>query len=164
MAVLTISKVTEEKEKQAFVPYFKKGLIAVGAVIVLFFLCYFSFDFKSTQDQDLLKQVASMNQPQLTEAVRSFYSGLADDRKSLLFSDILRTIGFCLLGAGVLYLAIRKTFKPMLIGIALSVLVLLDLLPVDSKYLSHESYQEATENETVFTANNIDQEILADNS
>ncbi len=72
MAVLTVQKVADEKEPHAFVPYFKKGLIGVGAVILVLLLCYFSFDYKSMQDQEVLKQVASSNQPQLTEAVRSF--------------------------------------------------------------------------------------------
>ena len=164
MATLAVSKVAEEKEAHPFVPYFKKGLIAVGVVLVLLILSYISFDYKSSNDQDVLKQVASANQPQLTEAVRTFYDGLVADRKSLLLSDILRTIGFCLLGAGALYLAVRKVLRPVLLGIVLAVVVLIDLLPVDSKYLNSENYVEPTENEAGFVANNFDQQILADKS
>ncbi|NTS42205.1 YfhO family protein [Flavisolibacter sp. BT320] len=162
MAVLAISKVLAEKEAHSFVLYFKKGLICVGAAIVLLLLCYISFDYKSEQDQALLQQVASANQPQLTEAVRSFYDGLVADRQSLMLSGILRTIGFCLLGAFVLFLAVRKTIKPVIAGVLLSAIVLLDLMPVNTTYLNHESYQEPTENEAGFIANSIDQEILND--
>ena len=162
MAVLTVQKVTHENEKHPFVPYFKKGLVGVGAVLALLLVCYVAFDFKSQRDTELLKQVASANQPQLTEAVRGFVDGMVEDRKGLMLSDILRTIGFCLLGAGVLYLAIRKMVKPLMLGIILSVLVLIDLLPVDSKYLSKEDYQEQAENEAGFVPNAMDQEILAD--
>jgi hypothetical protein len=162
VAVLTVNKIATDKEPHPFVPYFKKGLIAVGVVILILFLCYFSFDYKSGQDQDLLKQVASSNQPQLTEAVRSFYEGLVADRKSLMLSDILRTIGFCLLGAGALYLAVRKVLRPLLLGLTLSVIVLIDLIPIDSKYLGHDNYQEPVENEAGFVANDIDKQILAD--
>ncbi|MDB5206179.1 MAG: hypothetical protein JWR72_1254, partial [Flavisolibacter sp.] len=52
MAVLTVSKVAEEKEKHAFVPYFKKGLIGVGAVVALLLVCYVAFDFKSGRDAE----------------------------------------------------------------------------------------------------------------
>jgi hypothetical protein len=164
MAALTVNKIAEEKEAHPFVPYFKKGLIAAGVVIVALFLCYFSFDYKSSQDQDVLKQVASLNQPQVSEAVRTFYDALIADRKALFVSDILRAIGFCLLTAGVLYLAVRKVIKPVAIGVVLSVVVLLDLLTVDSNYLNADSYVEPTENEATFATNNFDQQILADKS
>lgn len=164
MAVLAISKVVAEKDKHQFMPYFKKGLIGVGAVIILLFACYMAFDYKSQRDQEILKQVASSGQPQVTEAFRSFYDGLVDDRKGLMLGDLFRTIGFCLLGAGVLYLAIRKILNPLLIGLALSAIVLIDLLPVNSNYLGHEEYQEPTENEAGFVPNQMDNEILADKS
>ncbi|WP_121355479.1 YfhO family protein [Flavisolibacter nicotianae] len=164
LATLAVDKVATEKEAHPFMPYFKKGLIAVGVVLAIFFLCYLSFDYKSMQDQELLKQVASANQPQLSEAVRTFYDGMIADRKSLFLSDILRTIGFCLLGAGALYLAVRKIIKPLVLGLILAVVALIDLLPVDSKYLNQESYMEPSENEAGFAANNFDQQILADKS
>jgi hypothetical protein len=164
MAVLTVSKVAGEKDKHNFIPYFKKGLIGVGAVLLLLFVFYISFDFKSDRDQDLLQQVNSSGQPQLIESVRIFFDGLVADRQSLMLGDIFRTIGFCLLGAGVLYLAIRKTIGPVLIGIILSCVALLDLLPIDAKYLSHEDYQEPTDNEAGFVPNQMDSEILADKS
>jgi hypothetical protein len=162
MAVLTISKVVEEKDKHQFVPYFKKGLIGVGAVVLLLFICYMLFDYKSPRDQEFLTQVASSGQPQVTEPVRSFFDGLVSDRRSLFLTDIFRALGFCLLGAGVLYLAIRKTLKPLWIGVILSAVVLLDLIPIDNKYLNHDDYQEPTDNEAGFVPNDMDKQILAD--
>jgi len=164
MAVLTVDKVLCEKDKQAFVPYFKKGLIAVGVVFVLLLLCYMSFDFKNTNDKEILRQVASSGQAQLTESVRGFFDGLVADRKSMMLSDIFRALGFCLLGAGALYLAVRKMVKPVILGLVLSVIVLVDLLPVDSRYLSKEDYQEESDNDAGFVPNDKDKSILADKS
>ncbi|GAA4754843.1 YfhO family protein [Flavisolibacter ginsenosidimutans] len=164
MAVLTVDKVLCEKDKQAFVSYFKKGLIAVGVVFVLLLLCYMSFDFKNTNDKEILRQVASSGQPQLTESVRGFFDGLVADRKSMMLSDIFRALGFCLLGAGALYLAVRKMVKPVVLGLILSAVVLVDLLPVDSRYLSKEDYQEETDNDAGFVPNDKDKSILADKS
>lgn len=164
MAVLTVQKVVDEKEKHDFVPYFKNGLIGVGALLALLFIFYISLDFKNSNDKELLQQVASSNQPQLTEAVRSFYDGLVADRKSMMLSDIFRTIGFCLLGAGALYLAIRKMINPAVLGVVLAAIALLDLLPVNSRYLSHEDYQDATDNDAAFVVNESDKAILADKS
>lgn len=161
MAALAVNKVADEKDKHDFVPYFKKGLIAVGAIVVILFLLYFSFDYKSPEDLAFLKQLGASNQPQASEIVRTFYESLVDDRKSLFISSLLRTIGFCLLGAGVLYLMVRKMIKPVVAGSILSLVALLDLLPVDSTYLNSESYLEPTENESGFQPNEKDQQILA---
>ncbi len=162
MAVLTVNRIAMEKDKQAFIPYFKKGLIAAGVVITLLLICYISFDFKSGDDKALLKNVAASNQPELVQAVRGFFDGLVADRKSLMLGDIFRSLGFFLLGAAVLYLMVRKIIKPLLAGIALSLIVLLDLIPIDSKYLGAEDYQEPVENDAAFASNPADQEILAD--
>lgn len=162
MAVLTVNKVAKEKDKEQFLPYFKKGLIGVGAVIALLFVFYISFDFRSDRDAEVMQQVTASGQPQVAEAFRTFYNGLEADRRGLMLGDIFRTIGFCLLGTGILYLAIRKILNPLFIGLALSAIALLDLLPIDSKYLGHEDYQEPTENEAGFVPNDKDNQILAD--
>lgn len=160
MAVLTVQKILDEQSKQDFVPYLKKGLIAVGVVILLLFVAYFTYDFRSYYDRELLKQVG--DNPQLSDSIRNWIDALAEDRKGLMLADIFRTIGFCLLGGGVLYLAIRKILSPLFIGLALSVIALIDLLPVDSKYLGQEDYQEPVENEAGFVPNDKDNQILAD--
>ncbi len=161
MAVLTADHVVREKESHDFVPYFKNGLIATGVVFALFFVCYLAFDFKNTNDKEILKQVASAPQPQITEAVRGFFDGLVSDRKGMMLGDIFRALAFCLLGAGALYLAVKKIVKPAILGLILSVIVLIDLLPVDSRYLGKEDYQEQTENEAGFVPNDKDKAILA---
>lgn len=161
LAALAVNKVANEKDKHDFVPYFKKGLIAVGVIIAILLLGYFSFDYKSPEDEAFLKQLASANQPQVSETVRTFYESLVDDRKSLFISSLLRTIGFCVLGTGVMYLMVRKVVKPVIAGSLLALVVLLDLLPVDSTYLNSESYLEPTENDAGFQPNEKDQAILA---
>lgn len=45
-----------------------------------------------------------------------------------------------------------------------AVLGLIDLMPIDSKYLNADNYQEPTENESAFQKTQIDETILADKS
>lgn len=160
MAVLTVDKVANLKDKEQFVPYFKKGLIAAGAVVVFLFICYLVLDFRNSNDKEALKQIASANNPQL-EPVKEFFNGLVADRRSMMLADIFRAIGFCLAGAGILYLAVRKIVNPLVLGLILSAVALIDLLPVDSRYLNHEQYLDATENDAGFQPNEKDKEILA---
>ncbi|HEY0039357.1 MAG TPA: YfhO family protein, partial [Flavisolibacter sp.] len=164
MAVLTVNKVVGEKEKLDFLPYFKKGLLGVGATILLLFVCYLTFDFRSSTEKEILTQVASSGQAQVTDAIRNVFEGLSADRKSLMMGDIWRTIGFCLLALGLLYLAIRKIMNPLVLGVAFSLLVLADLIPIDNKYLNHENYQEPTDNDLAFQINEMDKKILEDTS
>jgi hypothetical protein len=162
LAVLTVNKIAETENKADLLPSFKKGAIAVGAVLVLLLLMYVMFDYKSADDKAILKNVASSNQPQLIEAVKGFYEGLVADRKSLFLGDIFRSLGFILAGLGLLLLMIRKTIKPLVASIIFAAIVLLDLMLINTTYLNSDNYQEQEENKASFTLSKADNEILQD--
>jgi hypothetical protein len=164
LAVLTIQHVASLDEKKNFVPYFKNGFIALGGLFLILFVFYFSADFLSGSDKEILKQVNAANQPQLSEAVRSFYDGLKEDRRSLMMGDIFRGLGFAIAALAILYLLIRKTIKPLVAGIILCALILIDLLPVASNYLNADSYVEPEDYEISFQKTPADEAILADKS
>jgi hypothetical protein len=162
LVVLTVNKIAETENKADLLPSFKKGAIAVGAVLVLLLLMYVMFDYKSADDKAILKNVASSNQPQLIEAVKGFYEGLVADRKSLFLGDIFRSLGFILAGLGLLLLMIRKTIKPLVASIIFAAIVLLDLMLINTTYLNSDNYQEQEENKASFTLSKADNEILQD--
>jgi Bacterial membrane protein YfhO len=162
LAVMTVNKIAETENKSTLLPSFKKGAIAVGAVIILLLLMYVMFDYKSADEKAILKNVASSNQPQLVEAVKSFYEGLVADRKSLFLGDIFRSLAFILAGIALLFLMIRNTIKPLIASIILSAIVLLDLMMINTTYLNNDNYQEQEENKASFTLSKADNEILQD--
>jgi hypothetical protein len=164
LAVLCVDKIIGTEDKTALQKLFMRGLIATGAVFVLLFLMYFSFDFLSSSDNGVLKQVRGMNQPQLLEYVQSFYNGLKDDRKSLMMGDIFRSLGFVLAAAALVYLFIKNTIKPWLLIGGLSLFSFVDLMMVNNTYLNTESYKEKEEEEAVFTRTPKDEQILQDKS
>lgn len=163
MAVMTLNKISIT-ERAALWPSLKKGLIATGVVLVLLFLMYFSFSYLSEQDHKVLNSVRDMKQPQLTDYVNTFYSALKEDRRSLMIGDIFRTIGFILASLGLIYLLVRRVLKPALVAGAFAALTLIDLMPIDSKYLSPDNYMEDTENDSMFQKTKKDEEVLADKS
>ena len=67
LAVLCVNKIISTEDKAVLQNQLLKGLMATGALFILLFLLYFTFDFLSNSDQNILKQVRSMNQPQLLE-------------------------------------------------------------------------------------------------
>lgn len=164
LAVLTLNKIAFADNKTSIQPLLKKGLIATLAVFVVLLLLYASFDFLGENDKAILKQVGSMNQPQLTQAINTFFDGLKEDRKSLMLGDIFRSLGFALGALLLIYALMKKWLKPLVAIFVFTALGLIDLLSVDSKYLNSDNYVEQTENESVFQKTQADEAILADKS
>ncbi len=162
LAVLCVDKIIAAEDKAAVYKLFIKGLIATGALFVLLFLLYFSFDFLSSADQAILKQVRSANQPQLLEYVQSFFTGLKDDRKSLFMGDIFRSLGFIAVAAALIYMLLKNIIKPWILIAGLSLFAFIDVILVDKTYLNTDNYKEKEEEEAVFNKTAKDNEILAD--
>ncbi|HEX8332174.1 MAG TPA: YfhO family protein [Segetibacter sp.] len=164
LAVLCLHTIITTEDKKSLMPRLKKGLIATGSVFAFLLVLYFSYDFLGKRDTDLLKQVRDMNQPQLLEYVNTFVDGIKEDRKSLMMGDILRSLGFILAAAAILFFLMRKVITPIIAISGLALFVLIDLMVIDSKYLSGENYQEQEENTAAFQKTAADDAILADPS
>ena len=164
LAVLAVDKIIAYEDKAALQKLFIKGLIATGGVFALLFIFYFSFDFLSSGDQAVLKQVRSMNQPQLLEYVQSLFNGIKDDRKSLMMGDIFRSIGFILVAAALIFMLLKNIIKPWLLIAGIALFAFIDVMLVDTKYLNAENYQDKEQEEAVFNKTAKDNEILADKS
>jgi len=162
LAALSLNAVFVAEDAAALWIPFRKGLIATAGVFLLGIILYFSFTFLSDNDNAIIKQVKSINQPQLTESVQSFFNGLVDDRKSLMMDDILRALFLIGVSGGLIFLSIRKTLKPLIAVIAIGVLVLIDLFSIDTKYFNDTNYKEQTEAEATFTKTPFDESILND--
>src|SRR5688572_4857466 len=81
-----------------------------------------------------------------------------------MIGDIMRSLGFGLAALLLVFLAIRKTISNLVLGIGLIVLVLIDLITIDVKYLNYESYRDPQDTESFFVKTKFDEEILADKS
>jgi uncharacterized membrane protein YfhO len=115
-------------------------------------------------DKDLLRQIRGTGSPQLADIFKSFYDGLAADRKSLFMGDIWRSLGLIALAAATLFMLIRKLIQPWMASALLAIFVFADLITVDSKYLNKDDYEPKADNEAVFTKTALDDAILADTS
>ncbi len=87
---------------------------------------------------------------------------LVDDRRMVLRNDAFKAFIFVSLAAGVIWLYILKKIKA---GYALALwvlLVLVDLWPVDKKYLNDNNFESKSEAAAPFKASVANQEILKD--
>ena len=87
---------------------------------------------------------------------------LIDDRRMVLRNDAFKAFIFVSLAAGVIWLYISKKIRA---GYALALwvlLVLVDLWPVDKKYLNDDNFRSKSEAAVPYKASVADQEILKD--
>ena len=143
----------QKKLKQA-------GIITAG-VFVLALMLYFSFDYTTERDKYIQQQLSQMmtNDP---GAAREIINAVADDRKSLFASDLMRSLFFVTAGFLLLFLYARNTLKARHAVIAFLVLTAIDILPIGKRYLSNDNFLEPEENEAVFNPTPADLQILQD--
>lgn len=124
----------------------------VGGISVIFLLLKSSlFDFASPYDSYFREELGL----QFVEAIR-------EDRMALFTSDTLRSLIFVLLTAGVLWFFIKGTLKKGVAIAALSVLILVDLVGVDRRYVNEEDFVLARVMDQPFQMNGADIQILED--
>ncbi|HEX8313584.1 MAG TPA: YfhO family protein [Flavisolibacter sp.] len=163
MAVLTLQKIISWENKQELWDRYKKGLLLTAGVFALLFFFYISADFHSEGDKNLLTQTASAP-PQAKDYIRIFLEALADDRKGLFLGSLFRSFFFIAAAALILWLMIRKNISKFIVLGGVGLLAFIDVMGIDTKYLSSEQYKEETEYQTAFTPSPADVEILKDTS
>lgn len=164
LAVLGLQKILSAENKEALYKNLKKGLLATALLFVFLFMLYFTFDYINQDTKDLLKNEQLVSQPQALEVVKQFISGLKEDRRSLMINDILRSLGLIAVAGLLLFLNLRKKLNPAALAGLLSVLVLIDVMPVNNTYLNKDNYQEKEENTEAFVLTPADMEIQKDTS
>jgi hypothetical protein len=124
----------------------------VGGISVVFLLLKSSlFDFASPYDSYFREELGLP----FVEAVR-------EDRMALFTSDTIRSLIFVLLTAGVLWFFIKGTFKKGVAIAVISILILVDLVGVDRRYVNEEDFVQARVMDQPFQKNGADIQILED--
>jgi len=165
-AVIAAQYLLFSGEGKALLSRYKKGLYVVGAIFVFAFLVYFSSDFKSANDQQLLDQVSQISDAQQRDAilpsVRNFTNALQEDRKSLFWGDLLRSLLFVLIAAGTIWMTLSQKLKATWALAIIGVAGMIDLLSIDAKYLNEANYQDTETYDQVFTPSPINNAIAKD--
>lgn len=87
---------------------------------------------------------------------------LIQDRQNLLKSDAFRSFGLILIGAGLIWAFINKKIKqPLVIGL-FAVLFVIDLWPVDKRYLNNDNFVSKSKGAKVVQKTKADEVILQD--
>jgi hypothetical protein len=140
-------KMEDEKKWDAL---WKTGTIVIG-VLVLLLLFKSLFDFSGVNDGYYLQSYGP-----------EFMQALKEDRSSLYTSDVFRSIMLVIAVFGILYLYIKKTFKPLVAVVLVGVLMCGDLFFIAKNYVNKESFVSANEMEVPFQPSTADMQILQD--
>ena len=164
LAVLGLNAFTNISDKKERLKKLKYGALFTAGVFLILFMLYFSFDFMNQSNKMVLANDQLIQQPEAYTLVKDFISGIAADRKAMMLSDIFRSFGFIAAAALLLFLFARNVIRQTVLGVILTALILIDLMPINSIYLNYDSYQDETENKTAFVETNADREIRGDKS
>ncbi len=89
-------------------------------------------------------------------------NALQADRKMVLRNDAIRSFVFVTLSAGLIYLYVQQKLKATYALLLWGVLILVDMWPINKKYLNDDNFQSQRKAETPYTASAADLAILED--
>lgn len=132
----------------------KWATIITGGIALLFLLFKgIFFSFTGASDGILIQQLGP-----------EFVRALKEDRRAVLTADTLRSLIFVLLTAGVLWFFLKKKITQNIAILALGVLILVDLVVVDWRYVNADDFVRSSQVNRPFQATEADKEIMQDES
>ncbi len=154
LGFLAVKQVIEGKTgKEEFWRAMKWSVGIVGGITLLFAVVPGWFlNFQGPVDQ----QLQSVGWPPV------LLEALQDDRKTLLQRDAFRSFLFVVFTATLLVTFRMKKISPVFFYVTLAGLVLIDMWPVNKRYLNNDFFTSAREVRQPFKPTAADQQILQD--
>ena len=166
MALYGMAEIATETSLKNITKKYKLSFILVGIILLSVLSIYFTSDFKSDGERNLIEQIAKIpdaNQRAAFEApARDLVNAIATDRKGMIEGDVVKFFIYLLLIFALVFLAIKKVINQTILLIGFGVLSMIDLFQVNLKYLKSDSFIEATENENAFALSPIDMALKKD--
>jgi hypothetical protein len=130
-----------------------------GGLSLLFYLAPGLSDFSSENDAMLFQRYSEQYG---NEVATKYFENVELARESLFRSDALRSFFFALLGAGVVFLFVKKVLSRAVFIPLLGILILLDLALVDKSHLGNKNFSSKQEAKVAFRLTAADKAILED--
>jgi len=163
LAFLTLDEIFKNpeiiKEKRKYF-YIAFGLTG-GLSLIFYLMPELFFSFLNAHDYS---QMADMQakQPQYAELIAQMFDEAKQVRIAIFKSDALRSFIFIFFAALAIFVyGMKKIPKAALIGI-MAVLVLLDMVPVDKRYLKDDNFTRQNFNKRPYTPSQADLQIMQD--
>lgn len=154
LGILALKQIVEEKiSKEEILKKLKiAGGIVLGILLIFALLPGMFFDFVSPNDA----KYVSNGYPQW------LIDSIVVDRASLLKSDAFRSLVLVALSIGAILLMMYQKISKNVFYVILIALFLIDLWPVNKRYLNDENFVSKQEERTPFPKTPVDEYILKD--
>ncbi len=144
LGILAINKLFTEFDKNEFLKAIKWSFAIVGGICLLFtFFPGLAGNFTGFSDGPYLEN-------------KAFMQAIIADRESILQVDALRSSIYVISGAGLLLFYVYGKLNKLTVGTLLGVLLVLDLVLVNTRFVSYNDFQ------TVRSTKNSFQPTIAD--
>jgi hypothetical protein len=144
----------------------KEFLTALGFTAGISFIFYLLpttfFSFASQMESDFFASQSAEN-PQAAAQIRLFLSSLEDARVAIFKADALRSMGFALITAAMVLLFAFKKIKGPVFVLMIVALIILDMWPVNKRYLNDSNFQTRRLVENPYQPTQANLQILQDN-
>ncbi len=152
LGILCVKQIMDNGfEKKILFKQLKYSLYIVGGIALFLFLFPGVFGLEASSDTQLINQ----GNGRLVDVFR-------EDRQALVRKDAFRSLVFILLAASLIYIYVNKKIKAPHFIVGLSALLLIDMWPVDKRYLNSENFVTKKEEKNPFTPSTADLVILND--
>ncbi len=140
----------EEKKLKAL----KISVILTGGLSLIFLVFKSTlFDFNGLNDATYAQMYG-----------QEFVDAIKKDRMMLFTDDAIRSLVFVMFSAGTIWFYLKRKLSEKLVVIIFAVLVLMDLVGVDRRYVNNDDFVSGRQINTPFTATKADIEIQKDKS
>lgn len=136
------------------------GIITGGLCLLLAVGGSAFFSFRSSKDAMLKQQLTQSFQNE--DAANRVVNAVVEDRSSMAMSSGFVSAFFIAIMVGLLWAYSKNKLKGEYLAYALVILVAIDLIRIDTKYLNEDSFVYADEYEAIFQPRPVDQQILQD--
>jgi hypothetical protein len=142
-------------------PFFLSFGITTGLLLLFAIMPNVFFRFLSAQEISGIAQQTKSN-PAYATQIADFYANVEIARRAIMRADVFRSLVFILLAGAVIWaFAANKIKSGVAIGL-ISVLILVDMWPVNKRYLNDENFISKSKAEKPFQATRADELILKD--
>lgn len=142
-----------EREDNKFKALKFTVLIAGGLSVIFLLFKSTLFNFNGLNDSTYAQMYG---QP--------FVDAIKKDRIMLFTNDTIRSLIFVLLSAGTIWFYLKRKLKEPMVILIFTVLVLVDLIGVDRRYVNNDDFVSSRQINTPFVATKADLEIQKDRS
>ena len=148
-----------ENAKKNMTKFFIALGVTAGFCLLFYLMPKTFFNFLS---QEEAKQFASMSAGKDGAIYAQFASQLEDVRVAIFRKDSLRSLIFIILAAVPLFLYVKGKLKAVPAFAVLAALILVDMFPIDKRYLNNDNFIDKAKFDKPFVASPANQYILND--